>query len=248
MHNALCDASRRLAQVLERARFEPRSTYTLLSFPTVPLPPFNGVWVDEEPSAAELCAALDELTGTAAILGVVARRNTVSSVERLADELELTLADRLPGMVTTAEEFQPASATNLEVVRLETADGLAQALAVAAAGFDVSAEWLAPLYMLDVAGLDGATFYLGRSDGKDVTTAMHLRVGDAVGIFNVATPEEHRGRGFGAAITSEAVSDGFESGASFAFLQSSAIGESVYRRLGFREVEEYTIFIRGESH
>jgi N-acetylglutamate synthase len=248
MHDALCDAIRRLAQVVEEARFEPRSTYTLVSWPSIPLPSFNGVWVDEETTAADLSAALGELAGTVPILGVVSRRNTTPSVERLADELDLTLADRTPGMVMTQAEFHPARAAELDVLRLETADGFAQALAVAATAFDLSAEWLAPLYMLEVAALDGVNFYLGRSDGKDVTTAMQMRVGDAVGIFNVGTLEEHRGRGFGAAITSHGVSEGFDSGASFAFLQSSAIGEPIYRRLGFREVEMYTQFVRPQSH
>jgi predicted GNAT family acetyltransferase len=58
----------------------------------------------------------------------------------------------------------------------------------------------------------------------------------------VATPEEHRGKGYGAAITTEAVRAGFDAGADLAGLQSSPMGESVYRRIGFRKVETYTLF------
>jgi ribosomal protein S18 acetylase RimI-like enzyme len=135
-------------------------------------------------------------------------------------------------------------ASELEVIRVETADGFAQALAVAAEGFEVSADFLAPLYMLEVTGLDGFEVYIGRVAGRDVTTAASYVVDGDVGIFNVATPAEYRGRGYAAAITGHAVLEGFAAGADLAYLQSSAIGESVYRCLGFREVVTYVLFSR----
>ena len=75
------------------------------------------------------------------------------------------------------------------------------------------------------------------------TSASYVVDGD-FGIFNVATPAEYRGRGYGAAITGHAVREGFAAGAELAYLQSSAIGESVYRRLGFREVLTYVLLTR----
>jgi predicted GNAT family acetyltransferase len=55
---------------------------------------------------------------------------------------------------------------------------------------------------------------------------------------------DHRGRGHGAALTARVVQHGFADGARLAFLQSSLLGHSVYRRLGFRDVEEYTLLTR----
>jgi hypothetical protein len=49
---------------------------------------------------------------------------------------------------------------------------------------------------------------------------------------------------YGAALTSRVVRDGFEAGSELAFLQSSEIGHGVYRRLGFRDVEEYVLLTR----
>jgi predicted acetyltransferase len=71
-----------------------------------------------------------------------------------------------------------------------------------------------------------------------------MTLAGATGVFNVATPRQHRGRGYGAAVTARAVRDGFRAGASLAFLQASDAGFGVYRRLGFRHVEDYVLLTR----
>jgi GNAT superfamily N-acetyltransferase len=55
----------------------------------------------------------------------------------------------------------------------------------------------------------------------------------------VATPEEHRGHGFGGAVTAHAVEAGRSEGARGAYLQSSPMGLPVYQRLGFVTVERW---------
>jgi GNAT superfamily N-acetyltransferase len=165
-------------------------------------------------------------------------------VDATARELGFTTAERIPGMVASSRDLGSPADSELEVIRVETPDGFAQALAVAAEGFDLPADFLAPLYMPEVTGLDGFEVYLGRTGGRDVTTAATYVVDGEVGIFNVATPAEYRGRGYGAAITDSAVREGLAAGADLAYLQSSAIGESVYRRLGFREVVTYALLTR----
>jgi predicted GNAT family acetyltransferase len=84
-------------------------------------------------------------------------------------------------------------------------------------------------------------------DGVPVTTALSSAFGDYVGIFNVATPSRHRRRGYGAAITARAVLDGFEGGASFAYLQASAIGLKVYEQLGFQTLEVWRTWVSAPS-
>jgi predicted GNAT family acetyltransferase len=231
LHRALCTVAQRLAGVMEGARFERRDGYVLVRFPTFPIPSFNGVWPDQDSAAGALGGALAEVEAEGIVAGVLIRSG------------ETPAAERIPGMVATAGDLvDPPS--ELEIVRAATADGFAQALALAADGFGLPADFLAPLYMLEVTGLDGFEVYLGRVEGRDVTTAVSYALGADVGIFNVATPSEHRGRGYAAAITGQAVREGFAAGADLAYLQSSAIGESVYRRLGFREVVNYVLLTR----
>jgi ribosomal protein S18 acetylase RimI-like enzyme len=147
-------------------------------------------------------------------------------------------------MAATSAELGEVPASELQIVRVETADGLAQALAVAAGGFDVPAELLASLYMVEVSELEGIHYYLARLEDRDVSTAVGYTIDGTVGIFNVATPAEYRGRGYGATITAHVAREGFAAGADLAWLQSSAMGESVYQRLGFREVETYILLTR----
>jgi ribosomal protein S18 acetylase RimI-like enzyme len=247
LHLALCTVAERLAGVMEGARFERRDGYMLMTFPTLPIPSFNGVWPDEDFAAGTLREALAEVEAEGMAAGVLARSGETPAVDKAARELGLTAAERIPGMVANASELGRPAASELEVSRVETADGFAQALSIAAEGFGLPADLLAPLYMLEVTGLDGFAVYLGRVEGRDVTTAMGYVVDADLGIFNVATPAEHRGRGYGAAITAHAVHEGFAAGAELAYLQSSAIGESVYRRLGFREVVRYVLLTRPEE-
>lgn len=59
--------------------------------------------------------------------------------------------------------------------------------------------------------------------------------GEVAGIYHVATLSSARGRGFGSALTHAALLHAVERGAREAALQSSELGLSVYRSLGFRE-------------
>jgi ribosomal protein S18 acetylase RimI-like enzyme len=243
LHLALTTVAERLAGVMEGARFEQRDGYILMAYPTLPIPSFNGVWPDEDSAAGVLGDALAEVEAEGIAPGVLTRRGHTPAVEEAARALGLTATERVPGMAAAIEDIaEPTS--ELEVIRVATADGFAQALAVASEGFGLPEDFLAPLYMLEVTDLDGFEVYLGRIEGRDVTTAVGYLVDGDVGIYNVATPAEHRGRGYGAAITSHAVRQGFAAGAEFAYLQSSPIGESVYRRLGFREVVTYELLTR----
>jgi N-acetylglutamate synthase len=242
MHEALCTMSGRLAERLEDARFERRDGYELLVFPMFPLPSFNGIWAETDAAADDLERVRTEVEALGLPFGVTVRENRTPVVEERARKLGLTSEIRTPGMVVTPEELEVPD-TELDILRIRTADGLAQALAVAATGFEIPGELLAALYLFEVAELEGIEYYLARLHEQDVCTAIGYTVDDAVGIFNVATPPEFRRRGYGSIITAHAARAGFDAGADFAYLQSSSMGESVYRRLGFRQVDVYTILM-----
>ena len=77
--------------------------------------------------------------------------------------------------------------------------------------------------------------YLGRLDGRAVSTSMLVAAGGVAGIYNVATLADFRGRGIGAALTIAPLLEVSKSGYRIGALQSSEMGYGVYQRLGFRE-------------
>ncbi|MCA1822942.1 MAG: GNAT family N-acetyltransferase [Mycobacteriales bacterium] len=83
--------------------------------------------------------------------------------------------------------------------------------------------------------------YLAESGGRPVACATGVLSAAAVGVFGVATLSSHRRRGFGRAVTGAVVAAGAAAGADLAWLQSSPEGLSVYRAMGFREVEDWMV-------
>jgi N-acetylglutamate synthase len=158
-----------------------------------------------------------------------------------AKDLGLTHTERLPGMAMRPGELVPVP-RKLEIglIAQEETDA---ANTILAASFEAPKE-LFERFSDMLAYSEGVSWYVGRLDGEIVSTAVGYTVDDATGVFNVATPPGHRGHGYGAALTSRVVADGFTAGSRLAYLQSSDIGHSVYRRLGFRDVEEYQVLTR----
>lgn len=72
-----------------------------------------------------------------------------------------------------------------------------------------------------------------------VSTACGFRTGTTGGIYSVATPPEHRGHGYAAAITAAATNQLFDLGVERVVLQASRLGFGVYERLGFRTYDHF---------
>lgn len=75
--------------------------------------------------------------------------------------------------------------------------------------------------------------YLGWLDGVAVASVSAYYGAGVVGIYNVATLAEARGKGIGSAITLHALQEARALGYQAGTLQASEMGEPIYRRLGF---------------
>jgi hypothetical protein len=115
----------------------------------------------------------------------------------LTDPRALGVTPQAEGLVI--RELQPAEA-----------DKYASA---AAAGFEAPVELFEQLMTPRMLKAPGVRAYIGEVDGQPVTTGLGVTLGSHVGIFNIATPPAHRGRGYGAAVTARAVADGLDAGA-----------------------------------
>jgi ribosomal protein S18 acetylase RimI-like enzyme len=231
----------RLHSSIPGATFEKRAGHAQMLLPSVPRALFNGVVVEAEPCSG-LAESIGEVEACGLPCGVQLRAGRHPNVEAEAARLGLTVRTELPGMAVAREEFADVTMDGLEILRADDA-GLAEAARVTAAGFGVAIEMMRGLFVPELAG-SGVSYYLGRVDGEAVTTAVGFRADDDVGIFGVATPPEHRRRGYGAAITAHAVRSGFETGADLAWLQTSPMAEPIYRTLGFRHIVSHAMLTR----
>jgi len=241
MHAALLAAFEGLFASLDGARFQDRGSHVRIRFPAMPHPMFNGVWpVSDGDAAAVLAEAVAEIESDAVPCGVL-MRNGFPACEATATGLGFTEREALPGMMAVPADFHPPEPPDLRIMRADPSTREV-VLDVTSRGFEVPPRFFAPL-LTDRALARMAT-WLAIAGDEPVTTALGYVAGGGVGIFDVATPPEHRRKGYGTAVTAHAVQAGFADGAAFAFLQSSAIGESVYRALGFTQVETYVLLTR----
>jgi predicted GNAT family acetyltransferase len=109
-------------------------------------------------------------------------------------------------------------------------------------------EWLAAwadvfTWHLDRPGRPIQVF-VGRLDGAPVSCGWLARGAGAAGIYGVQTLPEHRGRGFGAALTRAPMRAGREAGDRVAVLQAAPSAEPLYARLGFRTVASVGLYER----
>jgi hypothetical protein len=205
-------------------------------------PTLNGVLVqsaDADPDEAPVHADEVRATGLPSFLqcrpAMEARLGQVAAARamtREAHDIPLMARDRTDGAV-------PPDLPEGLVIRELSPDEAPVHADVAAVGFEAPVEEFRRLMTPSMLALPEVRGYLGEVDGVPVTTGLGVRVGPSVAVFNIATPAEHRRKGYGAAVTARIVADGLASGATWAWLQSSPAGFHVYEGLGFSTIEAW---------
>lgn len=169
----------------------------------------------------------------------------------------LTLEGRAPAMAADLADvpFDEAPPDGLEIVPVIDAATLAEFLTI------VEADWLeyadgeaSPVARrtLDAFAREiplrfsrepAPLRFVGRVDGRPVATSrVHVGAGVA-GLYAILTLPEARGRGVGRAMTLAALRAARDLGYRIGVLQASDLGYGVYRRLGFRDLFAYDVFV-----
>jgi hypothetical protein len=129
------------------------------------------------------------------------------------------------------------SPDDLEIVEARDAPTILEAEALVAEVFGAPP---APRSVLTLDCVrDDFRVWVGRVDGRPVTTATAVVAAGFVGIYAVATAAGARGRGYGEAVTWAATLCRPELPAT---LQASPMGRTVYERMGYRTVAEFTVW------
>jgi ribosomal protein S18 acetylase RimI-like enzyme len=168
--------------------------------------------------------------------------------ERLAaaglmlEEWELAMACEIPGALGA---IRPVP--GLEVERARHTEDLEEFARINAENWTPADPVVELYYSRSVARLLGPAsplrFYVGRL-GEQAVAAVEIAVaGGVLGVYNLSTRAEHRGRGIGGTLLSTALRDSQrDTGAREAVLQAAPAAAGLYRRLGFAEFGRITEF------
>lgn len=170
-------------------------------------------------------------------------------VKAAAKELGFTHEDAMPAMAIDLGdlnspplppdcEFRRITESNMDQDWTQTlADGYGLPFPVA--------QLFSPLNIETSSAPDADVqfFALMRDDKILATSMLHLADGLA-GIYCIAVLPDERGRGLGGYVTAATLQVATDLGYQVGVLQSSAEGHSIYRRLGFRDVETAPMYLR----
>jgi GNAT superfamily N-acetyltransferase len=210
----------------------------------LPVAFFNQVTIEDDRATPEAVAGAVAVMRERGQPFVVHIRQGIDDRFRpLMDDLGLVLpaaATPMPGMALhpiPARRTPPPAGH--EIRRVTDPKGMEDHIVTCAIGFDMPDSMLRVIVGPDTWRRPGTAVYVGYSDGLPVTTGLSFRTGRTVGVYNIATIESARRQGLGAAMTDRLAADGAAAGCDVAILQSSAMGRSVYERLGYRLVVAY---------
>jgi hypothetical protein len=151
-----------------------------------------------------------------------------------------------PGMIAdqVAESRVPS---DVELTWVENAHDLARFRRVEKEGFadDEDEREMIDAVFADIRSVEppGMRAVIASTGGEDAAAAaVYVHEGVAT-IGLVGTVPRFRRRGLGGLVTATVANAGFELGADTAFLMATAMGEPVYRRIGFRTVEDYRFWL-----
>lgn len=202
----------------------------------LPHPFANSAIVEATPTPAMAEASIEGLCRDEFPASFMSTEPLCAEAEARLFEHGFVTAERMPLMSIAIED--------LETPRLgdgnafEEADESADAewCEALAIGYELPLELVTPMGPATALPADDLPlrFFLVRQGDTPVATAMISTWDEVIGVHCVATHPDHRGRGLGAHVTAAAVNRvAEESDHRTAVLQSSLMGASVYRRLGF---------------
>ena len=211
----------------------------------VPVPTLNGVWPEKVVLDEELVfEVLDQIARSGLPYCLQLRPGAPEKLGTLAARRGMVEQEPHPLMVLeNPQHLTEAQGVEHLRIRQLAAEEAPLHARIAACGFEAPAEVFEQLITPAVLARPGTRCYVGTIEDEVVTTGIGVTLQDFVGIFNIATPPEHRGHGFGAAVTARAASDGLANGASWSYLQSSVAGYNVYKHLGYNTLERWACWV-----
>lgn len=233
--------------LLPGARIERAAHGTCLMVSGMLTPITNAVCCPRRTAVLDEVAALAEtMSGIGVPWSIQTRGEPEQGVLDLAARHGLTERIEIPLMAVDQPDFvtRPPRDTKA-VVHAAGVDRREDYLQVFTQGFGIPLEVLGPMALPEIFDMPRYTCYVVEAAGQPVACGVAGFSREHVGIGNVTTLAEHRGRGYGRLVTEAAVTSGFADGAQTAYLVASADGLPLYESMGFRTVENWNYLIAG---
>ncbi len=208
----------------------------------LPIGIFNGCIVVEPANASDLAASLQWVVGLDVPYRVWIREELASGLAAVPIGLGLEREAWLfPGMVLRSGPQPPPPAPGVTVRSVEGRQALEEHRELHISK-GMSAESAMRMFPASLVADPDVRLFTAHLDGRPAGTSLAIRTADAAGVYNVGTLPDARRRGVGTAATWAAVVAGRAWGRDTIVLQSSEIGFSLYRAMGFRTVVNWVTF------
>ncbi len=162
---------------------------------------------------------------------------------RIFSQMGMSLTSELPAM---AAESLVTPWRRLPPIELRPVCDLASRRAfceIGAVCFHVPLTWFEEVFDGRMSERSEFVPWLAFRGGQPVATAATVLAADAIGVYNVATLPEYRGRGIGEAIVRYAIDNARKhSGIDRTVLQSTSFGYDLYRQMGYHVVGQVLVF------
>jgi GNAT superfamily N-acetyltransferase len=169
-------------------------------------------------------------------------------IEAFVGERGYALTESMPAMAVDLDKAaRPGLAAGHEFLEIDPEAHREAWNDALAAGYDLPrpvAERFGPGIPLRGPADGTIRYFAVTKDGTMVATSTLFLEGGLAGIYCVSTLPDHRGKGLGAYATAEPLHLVREEGYRVGILQSSAMGESVYRSLGFEQHGVLALYVR----
>ena len=160
----------------------------------------------------------------------------------LLEEQGFVLETVLPGMNFSDTHELPINNNVLTVIHPSTEEEFSQYITLVSEAYDMP-EWLTrQILNTDFIAQQNVHLHLALVDGVPVSTSMLVNTPEVAGIYWVATGKAVRKKGYGELVTWHAVREALQHGYNSVILQASAMGESIYQRMGFETICRYQLW------
>lgn len=208
-----------------------------------PVPNLNGCLIDRGPDDA---ARLRQYVAAIRRRGLPGFLWLTSAAQHqlapLATELGLTVAGQTPLMSYELETIPDPSA-RYQVEAVGDQYGIDAFTDLMARGFELPLDTWRRLVTPKALQDPAITHVLAFLEGKPISGGTAIVTGANIGIWNMATPPEHQRKGAGSAVLNELLRIHALKGQRSFYLIASEAGKHLYDQVGFRTVDEATLWL-----